>query len=73
MEKTQPNREKIIEFMGEAMETKIYEMQDRTTIVKTRINLCTTTQVMTGMYIGSKNNGVNWVDFRDERLPMLCF
>lgn len=58
---------------GEVLDSGVFEMQDKSTIVKIRANLDINNPIMPGMYIGSKNNGVTWIDFCYEKLPMFCF
>lgn len=55
------------------MDAGVYEMHDRNIIVKVKFNLEVNTPILYGIYISSKNNGVCWVDFRYEKLPMFCF
>lgn len=64
---------KLGEKIEEFLEARIYEMRDRTMIVKDRNNLKIDSPIIPGIYIGSKKNGVNWIDFRYETLPMFCF
>ena len=61
------------EVIGEVLEASVYEIPDKTEITKVRINLKINSPIMLGMYIGRKNNGVNWIYFHYERLSMFCF
>lgn len=57
----------------EVIDTRIFDMPDKTMIVKARIYLNTQSPICTGIYIGSKNNRITWIDFRYEKLPLFCF
>lgn len=59
--------------LGEVMKADIFYMPNRTTIVKVRILMTIKLYIMPGMYIGSKNNGISWIDFQYEKLHLSCF
>lgn len=58
---------------GEVLDAGIYDIPDKVKIVKVKINLSIRNPISPGMYIGSKQNRITWVDFRYERLPFFCF
>lgn len=64
---------KLGEVMGEVMDVGVYEMLNKTIIVKVRVDLKMDSPIITNMYIGSNNNRVSWIEFRYERLLMVCF
>lgn len=51
----------------------IYDMPDRKTIVKVIVNMSINAPIRPIMYIRSKNNGVDWIYFHYEKIPLLCF
>lgn len=62
---------KLGEIIGEVCETVVYEMPNRSIIVKVKISIHN--PIKFGLYIGSKESGVSWVDFRCEKLHMFNF
>ena len=51
----------------------VYDYPDNAKIVKIRVLIDISKPIRAGMYIGNDADGINWVDFRYENLPMLCF
>lgn len=72
-EKTPQMGMKLGDRLGERSETGAYEMHGRTSIVKIKVKLHIKDLITPGMYIGIKTNGVIWIDYRYEKLPMFYF
>lgn len=64
---------KLGEKIGEAIGAFVYDMPNRSVIVKVKVKLSILSPIKPGMYIGSKASGASWVDFRYDKLPMCCF
>lgn len=54
-------------------EAAIYDYPDNAKIIKIKVKFDIKNPIRAGMYIGNENDGINWVDFRYENLPLLCF
>lgn len=59
--------------MGEVLDSAVYEMPEKANFVKIKVLFNINNPIRVGLYIGNKVDGVNWVDFRYENLPMSCF
>jgi hypothetical protein len=42
-------------------------------IIKIKVGINIEDPIHHGMFIGNTRDGINWVDFRYENLPMFCF
>lgn len=65
--------EQIGSQIGEVMDVGMYDYPENARILKVKIWFDITSQIRAGLYIGNEVDGVNWVDFRYENLPMFCF
>lgn len=63
----------IGEQIGEVIDSAVYEMPDKANFVKIKVQFNINNPIRAGLYIGNKVDGINWVDFRYENLPMFCF
>ena len=59
--------------LGEVLDSAVYELPDKANFVKIKILFDVNSPIRAGMYIGNEVDGVNWIDFRFENLPMFCF
>lgn len=59
--------------IGTVEETAIYDYPDNAKILKIKVQFNINDPIRPGMYIGNGNDGINWVDFRYENLPLFCF
>jgi hypothetical protein len=59
--------------LGTVEEAAIYDYPDNAKIIKIKVQFDINSPIRTGMYIGNGNDGINWVDFRYENLPLFCF
>jgi hypothetical protein len=53
-------------------DTGLYDFPDKARIVKIKVQINTTKPIKPGMFIGNTKDGIQWVDFRYENLPMFC-
>ncbi|RHN54608.1 putative transcription factor interactor and regulator CCHC(Zn) family [Medicago truncatula] len=63
----------IGEQPGEVMDSAVYELADKAKFVNIKILFNISDPIRAGLFIGNKVDGVNWIDFRFENLPMFCF
>lgn len=59
--------------LGEVLDSAVYELSDKATFVKIKVLFEVCNPIRAGMYIGNEVDGVTWIDFRFENLPMFCF
>jgi hypothetical protein len=59
--------------LGKMEEAAIYDYPQKARIVKIRVCINIEEPIRSGMFIGNTKDGINWVDFRYENLPMFCF
>lgn len=59
--------------LGKVLDVGIYEFPEKAKIVKIKVLIDINLPIRAGMYIGNDDDGINWVDFRFENLPMFCF
>ncbi|KAJ1395095.1 Zinc knuckle CX2CX4HX4C [Sesbania bispinosa] len=64
---------KIGECMGPVNDANLYEIQGRGSFVKVHVHLDIDKPLLHGVNVGSKKDGVFWVDFQYERLPQFCY
>jgi hypothetical protein len=59
--------------LGKVEDAAIYDYPQKARIVKIRVCINIDEPIRTGMFIGNTRDGINWVDFRYENLPLFCF
>jgi hypothetical protein len=59
--------------IGQVEESAIYEYPNNAKILKIKVQFNISNPILPGMYIGNEKDGINWVDFRFENLPLFCF
>lgn len=59
--------------MEKVEETAIYDYPNSTKIIKIKVQYDLASPIKARMYIENENDGINWVDFRYENLPLFCF
>jgi hypothetical protein len=59
--------------LGTLLDVGIYDFTEKARILKVKILFNIKQPIRAEMYIGNDDDGINWVDFRFENLPMLCF
>lgn len=64
---------KIGESMGEVIDSGIFELPDKSIILKVRVLMNISKALKKGVNGGSVSDGMFWVDFRYEKLPQFCF
>lgn len=59
--------------IGKVEEAAIYDYPDNAKIIKIKVQFDLAKPIRACMYIGNDKDGINWVDFRYENLPLFCF
>jgi hypothetical protein len=59
--------------LGQVEEAAIYDFPDKARIIKIKVHIDTTQPILPGIFIGNAKDGIKWIDFRYENLPMFCF
>ncbi|KAJ1437850.1 Zinc finger, CCHC-type [Sesbania bispinosa] len=59
--------------MGTVIETDIYEISGRGSFIRALVNIDASEPLLPGINTGSKTDGVFWVEFQYEKLPLFCY
>ena len=59
--------------LGTVLDVGLYDFPNNARIVKIKILFDISHPIRAGMHTGNDQDGINWVDFRYENLPMFCF
>jgi hypothetical protein len=59
--------------LGLAEDSALYDFPDKARIVKIKVQIDATQPIRPGIFIGNVKDGIKWVDFRYENLPLFCF
>jgi hypothetical protein len=59
--------------LGKVEDAALYDYPQKARIVKIKVCINIEEPIRPGMFIGNTRDGINWVDFRYENLPMFCF
>jgi hypothetical protein len=60
-------------LMGEVEAAEMYEYPGKKTIIKIKVAINVHKPLPTGIHVGNPTDGTCWVDFRYEKLPLVCF
>jgi hypothetical protein len=63
----------IGQLLGKVEASEFYEYPGKKMIIKIKVSLNVSQPIAAGILIGNANDGTNWIDFRYERLPQVCF
>ena len=65
---------KIVAILGEVRDCALFELGgSQSRIIKALVNMKINTPIRKGVNMGSKEDGLAWVDFKYERLPTFCY
>ncbi|KAJ1435332.1 Zinc knuckle CX2CX4HX4C [Sesbania bispinosa] len=64
---------KIGACMGEVNESELFEIGEKGSFFKVTVLFDSSKPLKPGINVGSKTDGITWVDFQYERLPQFCF
>ncbi|WJX85442.1 hypothetical protein P8452_67896 [Trifolium repens] len=59
--------------IGQVEDAAIYDFPDKARIIKIKVHIDTNQPIKPGIFIGNAKDGIKWIDFRYENLPMFCF
>jgi hypothetical protein len=59
--------------IGRVEESEIYLYPEKARVVKIKVHIDTQKPLKAGIRIGNTVDGISWVDFRYEKLPLFCF
>lgn len=59
--------------LGTVLDVGLYEFIDNAKTIKVKVLFNKNHPIRAGMFIGNDKDGITWVDFRYENLPMFCF
>jgi hypothetical protein len=71
--KTKKMGESIGALLGKVEASEFYEYPGKKMIIKIKVAINVHQPIAAGILIGNANDGTNWIDFRYERLPQVCF
>jgi hypothetical protein len=60
-------------LMGEVEAAELYEYPGKKTIIKIKVAISVHKPLPTSIHVGNPTDGTCWVDFRYEKLPLVCF
>jgi hypothetical protein len=59
--------------LGLVEDAAIYDFPDKARIIKIKVHIDANQPIRPGLFIGNTKDGIKWVDFRYDNLPMFCF
>jgi hypothetical protein len=59
--------------LGLVEDSAIYDFPDKARIIKIKVQIDSNQPIRPGIFIGNTKDGIKWVDFRYENMPMFCF
>jgi hypothetical protein len=60
-------------LMGTVEESEFYEYPGKKVIIKIKVNINVHKPIPSGIHVGNLTDGNCWIDFRYEKLPLVCF
>jgi hypothetical protein len=60
-------------LMGTVEASEFYEYPGKKVIIKIKVNINVYKPITSGIHVGNPNDGNCWVDYRYEKLPLVCF
>ncbi|KAJ1379230.1 Zinc knuckle CX2CX4HX4C [Sesbania bispinosa] len=64
---------KIGASIGEVFDSELFETKEKGSFIKIMVCFDTTKPLKPGIHVGSKSDGVSWVDFLYEKIPQFCY
>jgi hypothetical protein len=59
--------------MGKVEASEFYEYPGKKVIIKIKVSLNVHKPITSGIHVGNPNDGSCWIDYRYEKLPLVCF
>jgi hypothetical protein len=60
-------------LMGKVEASEFYEYPGKKVIIKIKVNVNVYKPITSGIHVGNPNDGNCWIDYRYEKLPLVCF
>ncbi|KAJ1399474.1 Zinc knuckle CX2CX4HX4C [Sesbania bispinosa] len=64
---------KIGACLGEVMQAEFFETREKGSFIKILVQVDITKPLKSCVNVGSRKDGINWIDFHYERLPQVCY
>jgi hypothetical protein len=71
--KTKQMGESIGALMGNVEASEFYEYPGKKVIIKIKVAIDVHNPITSGIHVGNPTDGTNWIDYRYEKLPQMCF
>jgi hypothetical protein len=71
--KTKSMGESLGSLMGKVESSEVYEYPGKKVIIKIKVHIDVQKPIPSGIHVGNPNDGSCWIDFRYEKLPLVCF
>jgi hypothetical protein len=65
--------ESLGSLMGKVESSEVYEYPGKKVIIKIKVHIDVQKPIPSGIHVGNPNDGSCWIDFRYEKLPLVCF
>jgi hypothetical protein len=65
--------ESIGALMGNVEASEFYEYPGKKVIIKIKVAINIHNPITSGIHVGNPTDGTNWIDYRYEKLPQVCF
>jgi hypothetical protein len=65
--------ESIGALMGNVEASEFYEYPGKKVIIKIKVAIDVHNPITSGIHVGNPTDGTNWIDYRYEKLPQMCF
>jgi hypothetical protein len=71
--KTKQMGENIGALLGKVEASEFYEYPGKKVIIKIKVAIDINKPILSGIHVGNLTDGTNWIDYRYEKLPQICF
>jgi hypothetical protein len=71
--KTKQMGENIGSLIGKFEAAEFYEYPGKKVIIKIKVAIDINKHILFGIHVGNPTDGTNWIDYRYEKLPQICF
>jgi hypothetical protein len=71
--KTKQMGESLGSLMGKVEASEFYEYPGKKMIIKIKVSVNVQKLIPSGIHVGNPNDGNCWIDYRYEKLPLVCF
>jgi hypothetical protein len=71
--KTKAMGESLGSLMGKVESSEFYEYPGKKVIIKIKVHIDVHKPIPSGIHVGNPKDGSTWIDYRYEKLPLVCF